>query len=426
MKSIRSKLSAATCLLLSSAVTDETHAKGDDAWDVSASALLYVEENRVTVNEDVVSLSKEIDDDEFVSGKFIFDVMSGPSPNGAPKSSKPQIMTTPSGQQVVVPADSLPTYEFLDTRYAMLWDWEKPLSRLFKTTNSFSVSAEYDYQSTGMSSVWSYDLNNKISTITIGLALTYDKISPVGGVPEALATMGSDSSSADKYKTGIDWIFGGSQIINRSSLFQINYTLGLSKGYLTDPYKLIAVVDDRSLEPEINDAYFHEKRPSKRLSHIFYLKYIKDFSGQVLRSSYRYFRDDWRVQAHTFDFKYTFPVRKSDELQFHFRLYDQSAASFYHYYFVDRTSDPSIDSNDVIDENVSNIASLDGHVDYASADYRLGNLRTITLGLKYSMPLDYYQGKIDLRVDHLRQIDKENKFPQLRAWILQAVVKFIY
>lgn len=328
MKSIRSKLSMATCVLLSSTVVDETYANGDDTWEGSVSGLLYVEENRVTVNEDVVSLKKEIDDDEFVSGKFIFDVMSGPSPNGAPESSKLQTMTTPSGRQIIVPSDSLPTYEFLDTRYAMLWDWEMPISRLLRTTSSFSVSTEYDYLSVGISSVWSYGFNNKHSTVTSGLALTYDSINPVGGVPEGLEAMGVDSSSIEENKLDIDWMFGVSQIINRSSLFQINYTLGLSKGYLTDPYKLIAVVDNLSLEPETTNAYYHEKRPNKRLSHVVYLKYIKDFSGQVLRTSYRYFRDDWQIQAHTLDVKYAFPIRKNDELQFHFRFYDQSAEVF--------------------------------------------------------------------------------------------------
>jgi len=426
MKSIRSKLSVATCVLLSSAVSNETQARGDSTWEGSASALLYVEEGRVTVNEDVIALRKEIDDDEFISGKFIFDVMSGPSPNGASESSKPQTMTTPSGQQVIIASDVLPTYDFLDTRYAMLLDWEKPLSRILRATSSMSLSVEYDYLSVGLSSVWSYDLNNKLTTLTSGLALTYDQVSPVGGVPEELEVMGTDSVLSKDNKKTLDWMFGASQIINRTSIFQINYTLGLTKGYLTDPYKLITVVDDQSLEAETTNPYFHEKRPNKRLSHIVYLKYIKDFSGQVLRSSYRYFRDDWQIQSHTLDVKYSFPLRESDELQFHVRFYDQSAASFYHYYFVDRTSDPSINPNDVIDENVSNIENLNDFVTYASADYRLGNLQTFTVGAKYSTRLNFYEGKIDLRLDHLRQKDKENQFPELRAWVLQAVFSFVY
>ena len=419
-------MSAATCVLLSAVASDDAQAIGDGSWQIDSSAMLYVEEDRVTVNEDVLFLKKEIDDNEFISAKFIYDVMSGPSPSGAPESSKDQIITTPSGRVINIPSGAVPTYAFLDTRYAMLLDWEAAKSRLLRVTNSFSLSTEYDYFSTSVSSVWSKDINKRLSTVTSGLALTYDIIDPVGGVPFELESLGLNSRRSNESKVATDWMIGISHILNRHSIFQFNYTAGLSRGYLTDPYKLIAIVDDASLEPDTVNPYYNEKRPDKRFSHTFYFKYIQNYKGQVFRTSYRYFTDDWQISAHTLDLKYAFPINDDNEIQLHARFYDQSQASFYHYYFVDGTSDPSIDPDDIIDGNVSNISSLVGRVRYASADYRLGNLRTYTLGVKYSRRINLLDGKIDFRVDHIRQQDKENKFSELRAWVVQLVARFIY
>ena len=46
----------------------------------------------------------------------------------------------------------------------------------------------------------------------------------------------------------IDLLFGVTQVIDRSSLFQVNLTLSESDGYMTDPYKIVSLVDDVSGE----------------------------------------------------------------------------------------------------------------------------------------------------------------------------------
>ncbi len=413
-KSIKQQLTVATCSLLTAT---PVLAIDVSPLDITLSSMIYSEDGRVLVNEDVLEVNKEIDDDEFVTARYIFDVMTGPSHNGLPKIDTPQIFTSPSGSVVTSKASKEPTFSFRDTRHALNLEWEKPITRLLDTTNSVAVSAEYDYFSAGGSSSWSYDVNDRLTTLTAGIAANYDLITPVGGTPHELGASDSERNLGDQKKGELDMLIGVTQVIDRKTLLQVNYSIGYSKGYLTDPYKLVAYLDNTDLTPVTGDPYFHEKRPNSRLAHRFYFQLIRDFNDDVLRAAYRYFVDDWQIQSHTYELKYSFVLFNENELQFHYRYYTQSAASFYHYFLVNGAR-AGVDSNDV----VSDLAQLD----YASADHRLGHLKSETIGIKYSQQFVSKQSKLDLRLDRMMQEDQKGKFSDLKAWIAQVVFKFIY
>jgi hypothetical protein len=86
--------------------------------------------------------------------------------------------------------------------------------------------------------------------------------------------------------------------------------------------------------------------------------------ADVLDGSYRFMTDDWNVRSHTVELRYRVPIGRF-YLQPHARYYLQSAADFYVPYLRDDRPLP----------------------DHASADYRLGELDAITLGLKWGWPL---------------------------------------
>ena len=111
-------------------------------------------------------------------------------------------------------------------------------------------------------------------------------------------------------KTVVDLLFGVTQVLSRKSLLQLNYTLGSNSGYLTDPYKLLSVIDDNQASPDYGEiinqgtagdgySYRHENRPDSRLSHAIYAKYIRQLEEDVINFSYRYFFDDWGITSHT-------------------------------------------------------------------------------------------------------------------------------
>ena len=99
----------------------------------------------------------------------------------------------------------------------------------------------------------------------------------------------------------MDILLGVTQVLDRKSLLQVNYTLSSNNGYMTDPYKILSVVDSNTGLIINTDPYLYENRPDSRLSQSLYAKYVHQFNEDVIYLSYRYFWDDWDITAHTID-----------------------------------------------------------------------------------------------------------------------------
>lgn len=375
--SIRGKLALATCTLLQA--TGQTAQAADD-WDIQSALMIYSEsDGRVTAIEPIVSGKKEIGQDEILNIKLVLDSLTGATPNGAHASSDVQTFTNPSGKQpyTVQPTENPLDDTFLDTRVALSGTWEKPIlddrSRIIYGAN---VSKEYDYMSLGASASFMRDYNDRNTTLSYALGVNSDSIDPSGGIPTPFANMraagsGTNRDGSGDSKTITDFMFGITQVISRKTLMQFNLGLSSTSGYQNDPYKIITVIDAAGLPDTTNYTspdlpYVYENRPDSRSRQTFYWKTVHHLTEDVINLSYRYYTDDWDVQSHTVDFHYRFELSGGAYLQPHIRYYSQSAAEFYTH---------SLNFSDI------------GSVEYASADYRLGELNTTTLGLKYAMPL---------------------------------------
>jgi len=421
--SLKSALSLATCTLLCANTYAEPSFSVSETVDdveLKASNTLYAEENRVVVDETIVSIKKEIDDDEYVKATVIVDVMSGPSPNGLPPIKKPEeadTISSPSGSQTNPTSSKEQTFAFEDTRGALSLEWEKPLSRLFRTVNGISFSSEYDYTSVGLSGSFSKETDDRFTTFTSGVAYTYDIIKPVGGAPSELTSTELKSSTKVKYKSEYDFLIGATQVLTRSSLLQANYVFNYKKGYLTDPYKLVVFLDDDDLAPKNFRPYFHEKRPDSRNSHIVYFSLIQNINDNVLKLSYRYFDDSWGVYSHSTEVRYLVGLNEKSSIQFKYRYHTQRAAYFYHYHLVDGAAD-GVESRDIVNHPTD--------LKYVSADYRLGNLRSQAVGIKLSHYFLNKNLRADFRVDRIVSEDKksgEHAFATVRAWVFQLAAK---
>lgn len=430
-KTIRSALATATCALLGgnvsqSAVADDL--SGD--WQLNSAIMFYSEKDRVTAVEPVIKVRRDLGDDQFLDMKFVVDLLSGSSPNGAVPSNVAQTFSGPSGQSGYkvnanqTPLD--PTFE--DSRIAANISWEKPQSRNFRTIYGASFSTETDYTSLGASASLLFDFNNKNTTLSASAAVDLDSVSPIGGTPQAFSevstvitntsTGGGDGEGdggfgGDSKNVG-DLLFGVTQVISRQTLMQLNVGYGKTTGYLTDPYKMLSVVDPTTGELVSNSTktgfkYLYEKRPDSRTRHTLYWKLNHQFTDDVAYITYRYYWDDWDVKSHAIDLRYRFEFSKDYFLQPHIRYYKQTAANFYHYFLLSGAALPQ----------------------YASADYRLGDMTTTTVGLEYGMKLHQY-GDVSFRVEGMRQqgeshpkeavgiLKNYDLFPTVDAIILQA------
>lgn len=410
-KKIAGLLSAATCSLLGG----QSQAAGE--WEVDTSILYYSEaDDRIQAIEPVIAARKDLGDDEILSWKLVVDSLTGSSASGAVPSTSPQTFTRPSGNgSYVVEANQTPLDpSFKDTRVAYSMNWDKPLDRDRRRNLGFNLSREYDFTSLAVNGLWSLDSNQKNTTWSFGSNLEYDVIDPVGGAPEPLTPMDDQrKQSGSEDRTIVDLLFGVTQVIDRSSLFQVNLSLSLADGYLTDPYKLVSVVDNVSGEPI--DQLF-ENRPDSRLRSALFAKYRKMLPGKdIFTASYRYMTDDWGVDSNTVDLTYRFRLGERYYLQPHLRYYQQSAADFYRYFLVDGDLLPA----------------------EASADYRLGEMDATTVGVKFGHDIDgrhqwsvrleqYVQSGESSPSEAFGQVAQQDLYPDVEATIVQFNYSFVF
>ena len=229
--------------------------------------------------------------------------------------------------------------------------------------------------------------------------------------------------SGDDDKNILDLVFGVTQVVSRNLVVQANYSFSNSSGYLTDPFKLLNVVDGvtgdavpRVQTPGVegpSHQFVYESRPDDRTKHSVYGQAKYFMNGKVLDASYRYMTDDWDIDSHTVDLRLRWPVSDTRYLEPHLRFYTQGAAEFYRGSVVDGATLPV----------------------YASNDYRLGDFDAITAGVKYgwqtksgndmSLRLEFYQQRGSIPSDRLigNQVGVVD-YPDLDAIIVQFAYRF--
>ncbi len=407
-KKIAGLLSAATCSLLGTAV------QAADQWDVDSAVLLYSETDRVTAIEPVISAKKDLGDDETITGKLVLDNLTGSSANGAVPSTLPQTFTGPSGEGTyTAAANETPLDEtFRDTRASLSLNWDKPVNRNNRRNLGINLSMEHDFTSFGGNALWSHEMNQKNTTLTGGISLELDNIKPVGGTPVALSDINArQRTSSSESRELVDALFGVTQIIDKSSLFQVNYSISVGSGYMTDPYKILSVVDAGTGEP---DHYLYENRPDSRTRQSVYGKYKKQLDNKdIVTASYRFMSDDWGVNSHTIDFTYRYKMDSGFFIQPHLRFYQQTEADFYRYFLVNGEPTP----------------------EFASADYRLGELTTTTVGVKFGKTIDdkhvwsvrlemYQQSGNSSPSEAVGQLTNQDLFPDVNSVIAQVNYSF--
>lgn len=380
-------LAAAACGLLGAGIPSGALAdENARAWDID-SAILYYGESDGRVKDASLSTraTRDFGDERALSLGLTLDTLTGASPSGAVAAARPQTFTSPSGRSTyTAAADSLPLDDsFKDTRVALDAGWSQPFGRLYTFNAGIDLSNEYDYQHLGINAGVTRDFNRRNTTLSMAIALGQDQVKPVGGLPVPFAMMGdarededddvplAGRSGSSDDKQVIDLLLGVTQVLGRHTLLRVNYSYSDSSGYLTDPYKVVTVVDPVSGEPVVRTppdgatgpggVYLFERRPDSRTRQGLYAGLRQDFSGKVLDVSYRYSTDDWEVDSHTLEGRLRVPLGEASYLEPHLRYYTQSAASFYRY----------------------NLSGGDAVPAFASADARLADLDAYTIGVKF-------------------------------------------
>jgi Protein of unknown function (DUF3570) len=235
-----------------------------------------------------------------------------------------------------------------------------------------AYSTEDDYKSIAGGVTLRHATSDQNTTFTIGFGYSSDEVFP------------QDGPVFTRTKNTLDGIVGVTQVLSRNDTGQINLYYARQSGYLTDPYKAIFGVDQR---PDSRD----QLAVLIRWNHYF------DGLKAALRTSYRYYHDDWEINAHTGTIEWAQDLPHGFTLTPSLRYTTQSAAFFYYDPVYDAALGAPFPPGYAMNPNA-----------FYTSDQRLSAFGGITPGLKLAKSFpggwtvdgraEYYEQRGDWRI----------------------------
>ena len=242
----------------------------------------------------------------------------------------------------------------------------------------FTNSQENDYEADTYFFGVSQDFFGDLTTITLGYARGDDTVMQNGN---------------DDFEDEVDrqsFRFGISQIATASLLLNLDYEVVTEEGYLNNPYRSYRYIDPNNPNNAISETEVYPRTRSSDAVAIgarYFLPY-----RAALHVSYRYFTDDWDIDAHTAKIGYTHPLSDNWILDFSYRHYQQQNA----YFYSDLHEFQSVDDKD-----------------FRGRDKELSEFTTQTLGFGVSYEFKIGSGEwiekssFNIQYDHI-QFDYDN------------------
>jgi hypothetical protein len=238
---------------------------------------------------------------------------------------------------------------------------------------SYTNSDESDYTSDTFSFNVSQDFFGDLTNISFGYSLGQDEVFQ-NGVSEF-----AEDIDRNNFR------FNVSQIISKDLIMGFNYELISDEGYLNNPYRSYRFLSD-PLDPDAGYQFAQEVYPNTRTSDAasIRLKYFLPWRATV-GGSYRYFTDDWGIDAHTAQLTYTHVLHDDWFFDLKYRYYVQTQADFYEDLFLAPSQDEK---------------------DYRARDKELSdfNNQTLSAYVSYQRPLSYSKldrAAVTLQWDHI-------------------------
>jgi Protein of unknown function (DUF3570) len=185
-------------------------------------------------------------------------------------------------------------------------------------TGGYTYSNESDYKADTYNFSISQAMFGDLTTLTIGYSRGYDDI-----YDNFDPTFRQKADHQD-YHVSL------SQVLTKNLLLSLNYDAITDEGYLHSPYRHVLILNDPN-DPSAG-ANFNtpEVYPNTHTSNavsanfLYYLPYRAS-----LGFGYRFYTDDWDVNAHTVDLTYTHPLTDRWLFNIDLRYYQQTHADFY-------------------------------------------------------------------------------------------------
>jgi hypothetical protein len=178
-------------------------------------------------------------------------------------------------------------------------------------------------------------------------------------------------------------LLGLSRVLTRRWMIGVNASHSFEQGYLTEPYKVISLVDPGS---GLTVGQLTDQRPARRNRTDVLASSVYHLATDVLYVSYRYYWDDWQVRSNTVDLKYRHELHSGNFFEPHLRFYSQTAADFFTFGLASGAPLPQ----------------------FATSDTRLGTLHAVTIGATYGFRIPDHPGEWTVRAEYMGQYGNGN------------------
>ena len=374
-----SVLSSAAFALTGLSTNVFSDVKGDFIFELKSHQ--YSEEERMDVDSSMFYIYAPLNDDIAIELTAFNEILSGASAQYVTNDGTQniQVLSTASIQEERDTADLGIVYELGETNFSAIVGG--------------GFSKEDDYRSKSHKVGIEFLSENKNSAYTLVSSQSDDEISI------------DDGETFSRERKTQSWLIGSTQILNQTMIWQSNISYSKGDGYFNDPYKYTSLIVG---ENEIRN---YDVRPDSRQSYS-WLNRIKIHHPDLnLTSSldYRYYNDDWGINAHTFKAGLHYRFNDNWSVETSMRYYSQNAVDFYFY----------IVPNQIVIGNIS-------------TDHRLGAYGSITPTVKILYRrVDFID--ISLSLQKYKQRDSfflgdgdGNSLNRLDANIFSLDLKFVF
>ena len=246
----------------------------------------YFDNFRVHILYPTLSLTKKIGASTRFNGRYLVDAITAASMrsrfevDGVTSATARSVDGVTSASQRAG-EDSAPEATWDEVRH----EFGAGLSRDFGRGGTASAnglySTEHDYSSKTLAGSVTYPFAKKNTVIQIGAVRSWDLSFP-------------DTRTWSKAKDAATLSFGITQVLNPRAVAQLDASFTSNKGFLSDPYQVVRVIDGYSFRT------YNTAVPDRRFRNAVGMRVnFKTTSTSSIQVGYRYYRDDWKIESNT-------------------------------------------------------------------------------------------------------------------------------
>lgn len=194
----------------------------------------------------------------------------------------------------------------------------------FKLGGDAKYSRESDYISWYGGVHGQVELNQKNTVLGLGGGISADTITAAAAQGPFMPSLRCDAANSAAQQCALD-IYGAygsvSQIVGKDLVVGGSVDVSLLRGYQSNPYR----------QAIVGESLIPERHPTERNRQAFaaWARYYLASTGTTLIGAYRYYRDDWKVHAHTPEIRVVQETSRFIDTAIRFRYYTQDGAYFF-------------------------------------------------------------------------------------------------